>query len=287
MLTQVPGVQNVIQRPVDGNGSFAVIEQPGTDASCPTSSSVVTWAPIEPATVIAQLNCLDVVQLARAASHTFALTSSGAVYVWGGGDGNGALGLGPGVINEALPTLNSALTALTNGTSAGVELTSGMSGGGMLVNGKAWTWGGNQEGQCGCNSPVPIVYYPRSVRQGSVRYVSFDEGGNLTRDGHFLAQDTTGRVWAWGDNLDGQLGINTTVNSNVPVLVQGLPSNIVDLRAGGMHSLALDSNGVVWAWGANDSGQVGNGTLTDALLPVQVLTGTSMISAGAFHSLAF
>ena len=40
---QVPGLYNVIQRPVDGNHDFAVIEQPGTDASCPTSSSVYTW----------------------------------------------------------------------------------------------------------------------------------------------------------------------------------------------------------------------------------------------------
>jgi alpha-tubulin suppressor-like RCC1 family protein len=53
-----------------------------------------------------------------------------------------------------------------------------------------------------------------------------------------------------------------------------------------MHSLALDSEGNVWAWGANQYGQVGNGTTLDALLPDEVLSGVSQISAGSFHSIA-
>jgi hypothetical protein len=68
--------------------------------------------------------------------------------------------------------------------------------------------------------------------------------------------------------------------------VSGLPANIVDARAGGQHSLALDSAGNVWAWGANQYGQVGNGTTTSVLLPVEVLAGVTQISAGSFHSLA-
>src|ERR1700683_4704012 len=43
-FTQLAGVKNVTQRAVDGNGSFAAIEQPGTDSACPTSSSVIGWS---------------------------------------------------------------------------------------------------------------------------------------------------------------------------------------------------------------------------------------------------
>jgi alpha-tubulin suppressor-like RCC1 family protein len=283
-LTQVPGVTNVVQRPVDGNGSFTAIEQPGTDSSCPLSSTIVHWGRNHAPTVVTQLNCMYVVQLAEAATHTFALTSNGSVYVWGGQ--GAALGMDPAVKSEKIPTLNTALTALTSGTSAGVVLTTGMTSGGMLVNGQAWSWGDNQYGQCGCGSTAAVITSPTPVDQGSTVYTSIDQGGNLTTDGHELAIDTSGDVWAWGDNARGQLGIGTEVNSNVPVAVIGLPADIVDVRAGGMHSLALDSAGNVWAWGANQYGQVGNGTTTDALLPDEVLSGVSQISAGSFHSIA-
>ena len=282
-LTQVPEVSNVVQRPVDGNGTFTAIEQPGTDSACPTSSTVIHWGK-GPTAVVSQLNCLNVVQLAAAAGHTFALTSTGRVYVWGGG--GDLLGFGSGVTSESKPTLNPTLTALTNGTSAGVMLTTGMTMAGILVNGHAWSWGSNQYGQCGCGSTASQIASPMPVAQGSTLYASIDDGGNLSGDGHELALTATGAVWAWGDNAHGQLGIGTKVDSNIPVAVTGLPAGIVDVRAGGEHSLALDGAGNVWAWGDNQYGQVGNGTTTDVLLPINVLAGITQISAGSFHSLA-
>jgi len=283
-LTQVPGVSDVVQRPVDGNGSFAAIEQPGADSRCSTSTTVVEWVVGKSAHVVTTLNCKNVVQLAEAASHTYALTSAGQVYVWGaGGD---VLGLGPNIQSEKGPTLNTALTAITGGTASGVIITTGMTSGGLLVDGEAWSWGGNSLGQCGCASTAPEIATPTAVDQGSAIYAWIDLGGNLTEDGHELAIDSTGAVWAWGDNGDGQLGNGTTVDSDVPVPVTGLPAGIIDVRAGGRHSLALDGAGNVWAWGENTYGQVGNGTTKRAELPVEVLSGMTMISAGALHSLA-
>jgi alpha-tubulin suppressor-like RCC1 family protein len=288
--TQVLGVKNVIQRPVDGNGSFAAIEQPGTDSACPTSSSVIGWSTNKAAKVIPQLNCLNVVMLAKAAAHTYALTANGNVYVWGGGNDN-ILGLGPTINSEKNPTLVPAVTALTGGTSTNVEITTGMNYGGLLVNGQAFSWGENQYGQCGCGSTAAVIESPMPVQQNGTVFTWIDQGGNLLTDGHELALDTNNNVWAWGDNNGGQLGIGTKVNSNVPVEVPfSLPegTHITTVEAGGEHSLALDSSGNVWAWGYNQYGEVGNGTTQNVLSPIEVLTGKniSMISAGSYHSIA-
>jgi len=62
----------------------------------------------------------------------------------------------------------------------------------------------------------------------------------------------------------------------------------VAIAGGGFHSLALRSDGTVWAWGENDTGELGDGSATNRATPVQVsgLTGVAAIAAGTHHSLA-
>jgi len=283
-LSQVAGVGNVVQRPVDGNGNFLALEQPGTDPACPTSSTVVRWGIKKPVgSVEKALQCQNVVQVAAAATHFYALTADGRVFVWGS-SGTGALGMGPGITSLKNPTLNPTLSALTGGTSQGVLLTTGMSSGTILVNGQAYAWGGNAQSQCGCGQSGGILWTPLPVVQ-TVAFVFIDQGGNYNDNGHTLALDAAGNVYAWGDGVDGQLGQGVAANSDVPLFVPGLPP-IVDVRAGGMHSLALDASGNVYAWGCNLYGQIGDGTTNNVLSPELVLQGASMISAGSLHSLA-
>jgi alpha-tubulin suppressor-like RCC1 family protein len=79
-------------------------------------------------------------------------------------------------------------------------------------------------------------------------------------------------VLAWGYNFFGQLGNGTNTDSNVPVFVdmpQGV--KVKAITAGQYHNLALASTGTaVFAWGRNQSGQLGNGTRTDSNSPVLV-----------------
>lgn len=80
-------------------------------------------------------------------------------------------------------------------------------------------------------------------------------------------------LWAWGDNSSGELGDGTNVNSNVPVQVTnstGMP-DIIAIAAGQFHSLALASDGTVWAWGNNLFGQLGDGTNVNSNVPVMTL----------------
>lgn len=105
------------------------------------------------------------------------------------------------------------------------------------------------------------------------------------------AASPPGTGLAWGDNADSQLGDGTTTNSSTPVAVD-LPAGttITAVAAGNAHSLALASTGTMLAWGANFTGQLGNGTTTSSSTPIAVdlPAGTTIttVAAGQGHSLA-
>jgi hypothetical protein len=88
-------------------------------------------------------------------------------------------------------------------------------------------------------------------------------------------------------NSSGQLGDGTANNSSIPVQVSNL-AGAVAIAGGGLHSLASDSTGRIWAWGCNSSGQLGDGTATNSSMPVQVseLAGVVAIAGGGEHNLA-
>jgi alpha-tubulin suppressor-like RCC1 family protein len=105
---------------------------------------------------------------------------------------------------------------------------------------------------------------------------------------HSLALKADGTVWAWGDNYYGQLGAGNNKNPTAGVQqVSGL-TMVTAVAAGTLHSLALRSDGTVWAWGFNNFGQLGTGNTTDSHAPVQVngLSGIVGIAGGVYFSLA-
>ena len=79
---------------------------------------------------------------------------------------------------------------------------------------------------------------------------------------------------AWGSNYSGQLGDGSETARTAPVAVAGL-SGIAVVSASGNHSLAVSTDGSVWAWGSNTHGQLGDGTRIDRLSPVAVSEGSS------------
>jgi hypothetical protein len=98
-----------------------------------------------------------------------------------------------------------------------------------------------------------------------------------------------GSVWAWGDNTDGQLGDGSTVLFNsTPVRVDRHVAGATAVAAGHTHSVALGADKTVWTWGANSSGELGDGTAgPGAHVPVHLgLTGVTQITAGVHNSLA-
>ncbi len=160
-----------------------------------------------------------------------------------------------------------------------------------------WGWGANWTGQVGDNTttdrhtPTAVILAGGGALNGAKAIAA---GGS-----HSLALKTDGSVWAWGGNWYGQLGDATTTDRHTPIQVKGsggsgFLSDITAISAGDGHSLALKSDGTVWAWGDNYYGQLGDNTTTQRNTPIQVLgaggsgylTNVSAISAGAFFSLA-
>ncbi|MCL2862076.1 MAG: hypothetical protein FWE22_06670 [Firmicutes bacterium] len=110
---------------------------------------------------------------------------------------------------------------------------------------------------------------------------------------HSLKIDEKGNLWAWGWNENGLLGDGTTINriSPVQINIDGRMNNarIEYISSGFTHSLAIDEFGNLWAWGWNEDGQLGDGTIIDRLTPVQINIHDARIvsvSAGTSHSLA-
>jgi alpha-tubulin suppressor-like RCC1 family protein len=150
-----------------------------------------------------------------------------------------------------------------------------------IVGNAAWAWGLNSDGQLGDGQfgdgttiTAPVLT-PVRVQLSGVVAVSAGTFFSLA-----LKNDCT--VWGWGDNSNGQLGNNQFLAPQIlPVQTLNL-TGIIAIAAGSSHSLALKNDGTVWAWGANDSGQLGDGTTMERHIPVQVqnLSGIVAIASG-------
>ena len=116
------------------------------------------------------------------------------------------------------------------------------------------------------SSPVQVVDSLGNPLSGVV--------GSSTGPNYTVYLKSDGTVWAVGMNSYGQLGDGTqTPRSNPePVLDSSgnALSGVVGVSAGGEHTVFLKADGTVWATGYNAFGQLGDGTTTDRLYPVQV-----------------
>ncbi|ABP53663.1 RCC1 domain-containing protein [Salinispora tropica] len=218
--------------------------------------------------------------IAGGGKHSLALTSTGSLLAWGN-NANGQLGDG---------TTTSSNTPVAVDLPAGTEVVAIAAGNdhslALTSTGAVLAWGDNSSGQLGDgtnddrSTPVtvdlPTTSTTTAIAAGSV---------------HSLSLTSTGSAFAWGNNDEGQLGDESTTSTNKPVNVALTTGTTLTAIAGGSaHSLGITSDNTAVAWGSNSQGQLGDGTNTNALAPVNVAltTGTTVtaIAAGLLHSVA-
>ncbi|WP_198360488.1 Ig-like domain-containing protein [Thermincola potens] len=197
-----------------------------------------------------------VTALAPGGYHVVALKNDGTVWTWGKND-SGQLGDGT-YTSRFSPGQVPGLTGV-KAVAAGANHTVV-----LKTDGTVWAWGNNMYGQLGTSPSVLAKTYSPVQIPGIDSVVEIGAG-----IWHTLARRADGTVWAWGRNIEGQVG-NGSASAVVdsPAQVSGL-TGVTKVAAGGYHNLALRSDGTVWAWGRNDKGQLGTGNTVSSNVPVQ------------------
>ena len=218
---------------------------------------------------VAVSTALRFASISANASTTCALTESGAAWCWGyngyGNFGNGTF-QGSAVPVPAAPGLVFDSISVTTVATCG-----------LARNGDAYCWGRHVYGMLGgitaacpaqgCATPIKVV--------GDIKFRSISTGAFTT-----CAQALDGTPYCWGLNSLGELGNGTTASpdacppgfggyvpqsltavpcSRTPVVV-AVPEALASVKAGGFFACGLTPSGAAYCWGANNTGEHGNGT---------------------------
>ncbi len=214
----------------------------------------------------------DWVSISAGGFFTAAIKTDGTLWAWGnnyaGQLGDGCV-KGSSCVSKATPTtVNSDTDWAAVAAGANHVLA-------LKTNGTLWAWGINDYGELGNAAQSPTAYSSVPVQIGT----DMDWKTIAVGDMHSLAIKTNGTLWSWGDNSYGQLGVTclaSCLTVSAPIQV-GTDADWKDVDGGNSLTLALKTNGSVWAWG-----NISLSTGASSSVPHQVGTGTSWskISAG-------
>ena len=239
----------------------------------------------------------DVKSVSAGYEHTVALKEDGTLWAWGRNN-FGQLGLGDGGAGKER-TSPKQIGVATNWVSvfAGYAHTLAIDN-----DGKFWAWGQNYYGQLGkgyaFDDPSDSNAHYSPVQVGTATDWITVSVGNY----HTVVLKKNGTLWAWGMNSSGQLGkgnnyiVDNHIENYNPVQV-GTDTDWITVFAVGSHTVAIKSNGTLWAWGSNNYGQLGKGnadpdgggsSYPDNYSPKQigVATDWASVSGGLYHTIA-
>lgn len=302
----------------------------GNDSTTPSSTPVQVYGGEMGTT---WLQDIISIAAGRSGTHSLAVDVNNFAYSWGnnnqgqlGDDNQGSDALTPVKVHggEMGTTYLEDIISVSAGEEHSMALDD---------NGFVWCWGDDAYGKLGAggtgsmDTPVEVHKGEQDVDGDYLKNIVAISAGwdhcmalekfeaydplKALSDPNYTGPDPNfqGRVYTWGNNGTcygsgvGRLGDGTTTNRSTPVLVlsgeqdpndsESYLKDIIAISAGEDHCLALDVNGVVWAWGYNYYGQLGNGTTDPCTTPVKVVGPNGVefgnivaISAGYWHSMA-
>jgi alpha-tubulin suppressor-like RCC1 family protein len=223
-------------------------------------------------TVLPAAVAMGFTSLSAGLRHVCGREANGIVRCWGAGT-DGQIGDGAGVNRTSpAPGPGGPFQMVTSGGRHSCAL---------ALDGSAFCWGANDQGQLGNGSTTNAL--SAVAVQGGRQFATIAAG----RD-HTCALDLTGAAWCWGDNASGQLGDGTQTDRLTPVAVNGGQLFAAVAGGGDAHTCATSATRVVFCWGANESGQLGNASTNSSSVPVAVSGATplSQVSLGDRHSCA-
>lgn len=260
---QIPGLNGVIKIAA-GSYHSLFLKSDSTVWSCGRnfSGELGDGSQIQRNSPVQVTSISGITDIAAGDYHSMFLKSNGTV--WSCGDNqNGCLGLGSAPMQIVLPTHVTSIS--------GVKAIAGGFRHSLFIkqDSTVWACGYNAQGQLGDGTNTDKLTPAQISTLEGITGISAGQQHSL-----FLRSD--GTVWSSGANLNGQLGDGTNLDKNTPVQVSGL-SGITKIAASGLyHSLYLKNNHTFWASGANNSGQLGDGTIINRNSPVQVLDNCSV-----------
>jgi alpha-tubulin suppressor-like RCC1 family protein len=147
----------------------------------------------------------------------------------------------------------------------------------IKTDGTLWSWGQNSSGQLGLNNRTN---YSSPKQVGSLTNWSvISQGDNFS-----IVVKTDGTLWSWGYNGFGELGLGNTTNYSSPKQVGSLTTWVKVSGGSGQSSLSIKTDGTLWGWGYNSSGQLGLNNRTNYSSPKQVGSLTTWLNVAGGYS---
>jgi alpha-tubulin suppressor-like RCC1 family protein len=242
----------------------------GSNATGQTGLGTTTGNTLTPTQVGTDTNWQDIT---AGYEHTCATRTTSTLWCWGS-NATGQTGLGTTAGNTLTPTQVGTDTNWRNITAGELHTCA------TKTTGTLWCWGSNGNGRTGLGTTAGNTLTPTQVGTDT-NWQVVNIGFN-----HTCATKTTGTLWCWGGNWNGQLGNGGTTQGLSPAQV-GTDTNWQTIDSGGNHTCAVKTTGTLWCWGQNLYGAVGAGASTaNFLAPTQVGSDTNWrtVNAGTYHT---